>query len=368
MSSYAFISPERKAYARLLRERENLSVREVAELTGISKSSVSRICRTRLFRCKEKQISIGEGQPKQRGRPPKLSARQKRIVLNELKKTRSYGNFSIRNLRTKCELHQVSERTISRFLNHSGYKFYQARKKGLLFQRDLKQRMKFAKDIKRDRRNSFWTRDISFYFDATAFHHKTHPRQHARTLTGRVWRKKSEGLAMGCTAKGRKVGSGGRVVRIHAAISYGHGVVLAKPYRKLSGKRFTKFVKKEFPAVFDKCQGNHSNARLFIQDGDPSQNSKRAIKALRRMNATIMKIPARSPDLNPIENIFKILGDKLKNDAIDQNIEYETLKAFKRRVVRTLLQIPREIIDKTIASMNKRIDEIIRRKGERLRY
>ena len=123
MSSYAFISPERKAYARLLRERENLSVREVAELTGISKSSVSRICRTRLFRCKEKQISIGEGQPKQRGRPPKLSARQKRIVLNELKKNRSYGNFSIRNLRTKCELHQVSERTISRFLNHSGYKF-----------------------------------------------------------------------------------------------------------------------------------------------------------------------------------------------------------------------------------------------------
>ena len=30
--------------------------------------------------------------------------------------------------------------------------------------------------------------------------------------------------------------------------------------------------------------------------------------------------------------------------------------------------IPREIINKTIASMANRVDEIIKRKGERLRY
>lgn len=368
MASYSLISPESKAYARLLRERENLSVRQVAKLTGISKSSVSRICSKRLLWGEALPSTHGEGPVRKRGRPPKLSVRQKRAILKELRKTRSEGQFSVRTLRTKCELHTVSERTISRFLNKSGYKYYQARKKGLLFPKDLHQRWKFARGIKRSRGEAFWTKDISFYFDATAFNYKSHPRQHANTLSGRVWRKKSEGLSFGCTAKGSKVGSGGKVVRVYAAISYGNGVVLAKPYRKLTGKRFSKFMKKEFPAVFQKCEATHNTPRIFLQDGDPSQNSKKAIKTLSRMDATIFKIPPRSPDLNPIENIFKLLGDKLKYDAIENNIEFETFRAFRSRVVTTLLQMPRAIIDKTIASMGKRIDEIIRRKGERLKY
>ena len=57
-----------------------------------------------------------------------------------------------------------------------------------------------------------------------------------------MWRKKNEGLSFGCTAKGKKVGSGGKVVRVYAAIAYGKGVVLAKPYKKLTGKKFSKFV------------------------------------------------------------------------------------------------------------------------------
>ena len=35
---------------------------------------------------------------------------------------------------------------------------------------------------------------------------------------GRIWRKKCEGLMRGCTAKGGKVGSGGKVVRVVVAI------------------------------------------------------------------------------------------------------------------------------------------------------
>ncbi|PIK50953.1 hypothetical protein BSL78_12170 [Apostichopus japonicus] len=207
MASYSLISPESKAYARLLRERENLSVRQVAKLTGISKIRYQGFA---------VNVYVGRGSTKyswrgtgsKEGRPPKLSVRQKRAILKELRKTRSEGQFSVRTLRTKCELHTVSERTISRFLNKSGYKYYQARKKGLLFPKDLHQRWKFARGIKRSRGEAFWTKDISFYFDATAFNYKSHPRQHANTLSGRVWRKKSEGLSFGCTAKGSKVGRG----------------------------------------------------------------------------------------------------------------------------------------------------------------
>ena len=80
----------------------------------------------------------------------------------------------------------VSVRPVSRFLNQSEYKYRQARKKGLLYARDLKQRLQFARDIKRTHGPSFWKDDIKFYFDSTSLYHKTQPKQHAQTLKGRV--------------------------------------------------------------------------------------------------------------------------------------------------------------------------------------
>ncbi|KAJ8048606.1 Transposable element Tcb2 transposase [Holothuria leucospilota] len=230
----------------------------------------------------------------------------------------------------------------------------------------MKHRLQLARTIKRTQSDSYWTKDIFFYFDATAFYYKSKPRQHAQTLRGRVWWKRKESLTFRCTAKGRKAGSGGKVVRVHAAISYGNGVVLAKPYKKLTGKRFGKFIKKKKKKK--KNEGNDNGPRLFVQDGDPSQNSRRSMRALTRTNATVVKIPARSPDLNPIENIFHILGNQLNQDAIEQNIEYETFRAFRRRVVDTLRRLPQSVIDKTIASMSRRIDAVIQRKGGRLKY
>ena len=65
-------------------------------------------------------------------------------------------------------------------------------------------------------------------------------------------------------------------------------------------------------------------------------------------------IPAKSPDLNPIENIFHILGNKLNADALRLNIEHESFRSFRGRVVTTLLEIPESVVDKTIESMTKR--------------
>ncbi|KAJ8049374.1 Transposable element Tcb2 transposase [Holothuria leucospilota] len=107
-------------------------------------------------------------------------------------------------------------------------------------------------------------------------------------------------------------------------------------------------------------------SRLFLQDGDPSENSERVRNAL--MNVTIFNIPPRSPDLNPIENVFKLLADTLRRDALENNIEVETFRAFRRRVISTLMAMPREIIDNIISSMPKRIDSIIQSKGGRLKY
>ena len=106
----------------------------------------------------------------------------------------------------------VSERTISRFLNRDGYYYLQARKKRLLKKIDLKNTRIFARKMKNEYPRHVWTHDVAFYLDGTAFAYKRNPLDQALAPKARVWPRRSEGLALECTAKGRKTGTGGRMV------------------------------------------------------------------------------------------------------------------------------------------------------------
>ena len=66
-------------------------------------------------------------------------------------------------------------------------------------------------------------KEIAFYFDGTSIAYKRNPFDQAIAPQGRVWRKKSEGLAHGYITKGRKEGTGGKVLRLIVAISYDKG-------------------------------------------------------------------------------------------------------------------------------------------------
>jgi hypothetical protein len=196
----------------------------------------------------------------------------------------------------------VSESTISRFLNKEGYYYLQARKKGFLTKADMKKRRSFARRMQNEYSHDVWTQDIAFYLDGTGFAYKRNPLDQALAPKGRVWRKRSEGLTPGCTAKGQKTGTGGRVVKLMVAVSYDKGVVICKAYDKLDGRYFANFIDENFKSMFGTA--DKSLKRLWLQDGDPSQNSAMARAAMDRENCELLKIPPRSPDLNPIANIF----------------------------------------------------------------
>ena len=58
-------------------------------------------------------------------------------------------------------------------------------------------------------------------------------------------------------------------------------------------------------------------------DNDPSQTSKVALLALRAIECNLHRIPPRSPDLNPIENIFHIVKKQLEDEALNLHITNE---------------------------------------------
>ena len=81
----------------------------------------------------------------------------------------------------------------------------------------------------------------------------------------------------------------------------------------------------------------------------------------------LIQIPPRSPDLNPIENFFHLVRCKLKRDALALNITKETLEEFRARIIRTIYSIPVDLINRTIASMPARLQQVIDSKGYRIK-
>ena len=87
---------------------------------------------------------------------------------------------------------------------------------------------------------------------------------------------------------------------------------------------FADFIHKHFKEAF-KSSNNPKN-KLFFKDGDPSRNSKKANSTMNKVAAKKFSIPARSPDTNPIENVFNYVKTKLHEESLNRNITFENFK------------------------------------------
>ena len=81
---------------------------------------------------------------------------------------------------------------------------------------------------------------------------------------------------------------------------------------------------------------------------------------LNEIGAELHQVPARSPSVNRIENIFNIVRSL--------QIVRESFEEFKSLVIRCFDCIDSEVIDCTIRSMPKRIKQIIALKDATIKY
>ena len=86
------------------------------------------------------------------------------------------------------------------------------------------------------------------------------------------------------------------------------------------------------------------------------------------MGAKISSIPAQSPDINPIENVFNYVRTKLHEESLNRNITSENFEEYSARVKKTLIAVPVEYIKKAIESMNNRLSMVVKKGGKRIKY
>lgn len=362
-------------------KRRQVSTRHSAEMaalhhTGMSIKDICQLFSQYSVRSVHRHAKkpIGEDNPSDQrrqnpGRPAKLSDHDRRSILRTIKRLRQTEGSSFTSKRILVEaglVGRVSCRTVRRFLNKSGYRYLQSRKKGLLKQSDLVRRVKFSRKVRRrNLRTAFWTHGISFYLDAKGFEYKTNPNDQARAPPACQWRKRNEGLEIGRTAKGRKEGVTN--VNFMVAISFNKGVVLCERYHgAITAEKMVNIVDEKFEDAFNASV--NPRAKRFLMDNCPRQTSRKAYQAYDRVHAKVFRIPPRSPDLNPIENFFHLVSKKLKRDALEKNITYESKTDYATRVRNTMMEYPTETIDNIIESMDRRIGEVLRVRGQRIRY
>ena len=311
---------------RYLYAEKGLSIKEIIRrYPEYSTATIYRHCKQEVS-----GVAKSDGRKQNAGRPKLLTAREGRKIVRTIRQLREVsGRFSSKRVKLEAGVQNVSDRTVRRHLNRQGYFYLQSRKKGLMSKADKVKCVKFARKMLKEYPKDVWSKHISFYLDGVSFVHKLHPSDQAKAPSGRIWRQKSEGLMQGCTSKGSKVGAGGKVAHFIAAISYGKGFILCEQYDRMNGPYFSSFIDRNFSYMFEVSCNPESH--LFVQDGDPSQNSKLAKVSMEKCGAKLLAIPPRSPDLNPIENIFNNVRTQLAEDAMQNNIENETFEQFSER-------------------------------------
>ena len=361
MKQYQKVHPNTAAEIKVLYQVHNIRGKKLLDkFPHLSKSTVYNHARKPLG------SNFEDRRKRNRGRPTKVTPLLTRRIKREVESLTQAGDgFSSKDIQANLGLQRwMSNRTVRREMNRMGVKYLHLRKKGVLTRTDLKKRLKFARKCKRILRSTFYRRGISMYLDGVGFEYKSNPAKSVPGTKTMGWRRKSQGLDLHQTSKGKKEGK--HNAYFYVGIRHGRGVVCCKAYTgRMNAERYCEHI---VPSIIAGLGDFNPMGKRVLQDNCSIMNSALVREALFDDNVKLFKIPARSPDINCIENVFHAMRKAIQKDAITRDIQKESFRQFQARCARIIRNFDSAYIDKVIESMPKRINLVIKRRGQRIRY
>jgi hypothetical protein len=101
----------------------------------------------------------------------------------------------------------------------------------------------------------------------------------------------------------------------------------------------------------------------FLQDGARSHTAKKSMEVIRELvGDRLHNHPAKSPDLNPIEDMWSYLDRKVKEARIT------TIRTLKQKLKKEWAALSWDYVRKSVDSMPRRLQSIKKSKGNRVNY
>lgn len=111
-------------------------------------------------------------------------------------------------------------------------------------------------------------------------------------------------------------------------------------------------------------KSHDSTEFIYQHDGATPHTAKKTKKFLKDEGIDVMSWPARSPDLNPMENLWGIMVQRV----YDGGKQYATLAELKVALQKAWDDIDQKTLDDLLASMPNRLTQCIELKGMKTSY
>lgn len=336
-------------------KKNQLSTEQKAQIVGLKKANVPmnqimaefHVSRSQIWRIHNQFAAVGTVERlKGSGRKPKTTSREDRRIVQIVMRDRE---ITAAQIKQQIGRPDISDDTIYRRISDlSQLKSYWRLLKPFINEFQAARRVKWCKD------HLHWTPEMwrkVLWSDESPF------TLHYNRRT-RVWRladEKFKPFAMRGTLKHDSklnvwacfcAHGVGKICRIE-------GIMVKEHYRDI----LLEFLEPSVAQLFD------GKDYLFQHDNDPKHTSHLVKDFLRDEKVPwIDDWPGQSPDLNPIENLWSILNERLKNRRC-KNLEelYTVIEAGWN-------QLPVNILTTLVDSMPRRLEAVIKNNGYPTKY
>jgi len=170
----------------------------------------------------------------------------------------------------------------------------------------------------------------------------------------RVWRRRGERFDRACVAPVRAFNGGSVMVWAGITTTQRSNLVIMPP-PGMTAARYINEILRPQVLPFRERIGEHF---MLMHDNARPHTAAQTREFLRNHDITVLDHPAVSPDLNPIEHVWDLIGRQLR----DRPRQPTTLADLERILQEIWLEIPQAEISRCI-NMRDRLHEVINRRG-----
>lgn len=180
---------------------------------------------------------------------------------------------------------------------------------------------------------------------------------------GRAWVWKKGGSALTDQVVSGTLKFGGGSLMVWGCMTPQGVGYMCKIDGRMDAELYTSILQDDFLATVQ-FYGLDKEELIFQQDNDPKHTSLKAANWFKKNKVNVLKWPAQSPDLNPIEHLWQ----HLKRQLNAYEVPPAGIHELWEQVQVEWEKIPKEVCVNLIESMPRRIQAVIKAKGGHTKY